>query len=446
MEKVKLNLAKNAIVNLKGWESEEDMGGGAGVFIPRPVYQSHAMNPNWRIFILGLIWVEVDVYNLIGGITMIWHDLIMNWRLLCFFPPFFGRQILRGFLWRLSSQTWWSWIWTTTSWLCCMPCHIRCLFSLHAFFGTRNLFLVGLDWTWLDHGFHPLWKIRSSCYLVLCWGFLTTPLVDYALRIELCVDVFFFWMYFMKMRCVLIFFAWLETLRVHFFCGVGIADSDYPISVCHIHNSHCKDYVCASRWSKCGQTSNGTDKTHDTVGKRVGGSGRHQFASIQPTCCWSCWQSLGGDPHYRIAGTLSPPVVAVFCRSELARQGVGGCRELPWWTFGLFSAHCTGGLAIEVHCDQTSSGWGPHCGRKKKSHHFVGQWSVLRQFRWWWSICQQVCGVHGDSDAAEKLGRPDVVRLAQFLWSSRLCGIFGAQLMGPWRSEWNGWDPLRLWF
>ena len=105
--------------------------------------------------------------------------------------------------------------------------------------------------------------------------------------------------------------------------------------------------------------------------------------------------------------------------------------DLLWWTFGLFSAHCTGGLAIEVHCDQTSSEWGPHCGGKKKSHHFVGQWSVLRQFWWWWFICQQVCGVHGDSDAAEKLGRPDVVRLAQFLRGSRLCGIFGPK----------SWDP-----
>ena len=89
-----------------------------------------------------------------------------------------------------------------------------------------------------------------------------------------------------------------------------------------------------------------------------------------------------------------------------------------------------GGLAIEICCDQTSSGWGPHCGREKKSHHFVGQWSVLRQFWWWWSICQQVCGVHGDSDAAEKLGRPDVVRLAQFLRSSRLRRIFGTQIVG----------------
>ena len=29
--KVKLNLAKNAIVNLKGWESEEDIGGELGI-------------------------------------------------------------------------------------------------------------------------------------------------------------------------------------------------------------------------------------------------------------------------------------------------------------------------------------------------------------------------------------------------------------------------------
>ena len=64
--------------------------------------------------------------------------------------------------------------------------------------------------------------------------------------------------------------------------------------------------------------------------------------------------------------------------------------------------------------------------------HFVGQWSVLREFWWWWwSICRQVCGVHGDCHATAKLGRPDTIRLAQFLRRSRLGRIFGTQIMDP---------------
>ena len=36
-------------------------------------------------------------------------------------------------------------------------------------------------------------------------------------------------------------------------------------------------------------------------------------------------------------------------------------------------------------------------------------------------------------------------RLAHFFRSSRLCRIFGAQLMGSRRSEWNGWNSVWVW-
>ena len=204
--------------------------------------------------------------------------------------------------------------------------------------------------------------------------------------------------------------------------------------------------VCASRWSKYGETSNGIDKTHDTVGNRAGGSGRHQLAATEPTYCWSSWQSLGSDPHYGISGKISPAVVAMFCESKLARQGVGGGRDLPRWAQRLFWKHCPRWQQIEICRDQTSSGWGPHGGRQAKCHHFAGQWSIHRQLWRWWSICWQVRRAHGDSDAAEKLGGPDPLRLAQLLRSKRHCRIFGTQLMGPRGSGRNGWDSLRLWF
>ena len=111
----------------------------------------------------------------------------------------------------------------------------------------------------------------------------------------------------------------------------------------------------------------------------------------------------------------------------------------------FFSKHCPRGLEIEIRRDQTSSGWGPYSGCQEKSHHFAGQWSVLREFWWWWSVCRQICGVHGDCHATAKLGRPDTIRLAQLFRSSRLGRIFGTQIMGSGRSRWNGWDSVRLW-
>ena len=72
--------------------------------------------------------------------------------------------------------------------------------------------------------------------------------------------------------------------------------------------------------------------------------------------------------------------------------------------------------------------WGPH----PNMTILLAKWSVLREFWWWWwwSICRQICGVHGDCHATAKLGRPDIVRLAQLLRSSRLGRIFGTQIMG----------------
>ena len=108
--------------------------------------------------------------------------------------------------------------------------------------------------------------------------------------------------------------------------------------------------------------------------------------------------------------------------------------------------HPIRGQRVKYIPHQRSSYWGPHSVRQEKNHHFVGIWSVLCHLHRWWSICREVCGAHGDSDIAEKLGRPDVVRLAQLLRSSRLCRIFGTQIMGPRGSGWNGRDPLWPWF
>ena len=201
--------------------------------------------------------------------------------------------------------------------------------------------------------------------------------------------------------------------------------------------------VCTSRCcSQCGQHQ---ETPPHTTRKGIRSSGRHQLDGTGTTCCWSCWQSLNRHPHYGIPGTLSSTIVAMFLGPKLARQGVGGCRDLPQWTIRLFWKHCPRRLEVEICCDQTSSGWGPHGGNEKKSHHFVGQWSIHRQLWRWWSLCRQICGAHGDCHATAKLGGRDPLRLAQFLWSSRLCRIFGTQIMGCRRSGWNGWDFVRLW-
>ena len=251
---------------------------------------------------------------------------------------------------------------------------------------------------------------------------------------------------------------------------------------------------------KCGQRPNGGDKADDTVGNRVGGSGGDQLAATRPTCCWSCWQSLYSYPHYGIPGTISPTIVAMFFGPKLARQGVGGCRDLPRWTIRLFLkalpawtrdwnmsrsnvqwvrtspwvpsemppfcwplvntmgtsmlwTRCPGIIAILTWGTCYMPGEYRNDARAPCSKHARAHCIDQRPAKWchpqlWrrWSLCRQVCGVYGDADAAEKLGGRDIVRLAQFLRSSRLCRIFGTQIMGSRRWRWNGWDPLRLLF
>ena len=132
----------------------------------------------------------------------------------------------------------------------------------------------------------------------------------------------------------------------------------------------------------------------------------------------------------------------MFFGPDVEREGVGGCRDLPWWTFGLFQSIALVDPRLKYFgikvwwqstsnegppAQSTSSGWGPHSGREKKSDHFVGQRPIHCQFWWWWwwwwwwcwwwwwwwwSLCRQVCEAHGDCHATAKLGRiRDIVRL-----------------------------------
>ena len=145
------------------------------------------------------------------------------------------------------------------------------------------------------------------------------------------------------MRCVCLFSAWLETLFVHFFlqrwlCCFLIARWLWCKAVALISQASVQFTEACEINQKCGQRPNGGDKADDTVGNRVGGSGGDQLAATRPTCCWSCWQSLYSYPHYGIPGTISPTIVAMFFGPKLARQGVGGCRDLPQWTMKALPA------------------------------------------------------------------------------------------------------------
>ena len=164
---------------------------------------------------------------------------------------------------------------------------------------------------------------------VLCWGFLTTPLVDYALRIQTCADVFFFWCISWKWGACLSFLHGSRPCVCT--CSVALALLIPITRFCVIAKiPQSKTMFVRQDGPNVVKLPTGVPRhmTHDTVGKRVGGSGRHQFAATRPTCCWSCWESLGSDPHYGIAGTIPPAIVAMFRGSKLARRGVGDGRRL----------------------------------------------------------------------------------------------------------------------
>ena len=205
-----------------------------------------------------------------------------------------------------------------------------------------------------------------------------------------------------------LFSARLETLFVYFFCCVGFADSACPMTFGRVATVQPKAVTLVHPLSSFVR--------RDVVPNAVNIK-KHRLTPLERELEAVEGISLAERvvPHDSVAGTLSSTVVAVFRRWKLARQGAGGCRDLPWWTFGLFSKHRAGGPSFEVLWDQTSSGWGPHGGCQAKCHHFVGLWAVLREFWWWWSLCRQVCGAHGDCHAAAKLGGRDPLRLAQFL-------------------------------
>ena len=136
-------------------------------------------------------------------------------------------------------------------------------------------------------------------------------------------------------------------------------------------------------------------------------SARHQFAATRTTCFWSCWQSLGSDPPYSIAGTIPPST-----------------GDLPWWTFGIVAAHCAGGLAIGIHCVRTSlwapSEISPFCWALVSllSTSTIVMYIIIDHHRQNWPckdqrpvICWQVCGAHGGWDEAQEI-----------LWSWLLTG------------------------
>ena len=101
-------------------------------------------------------------------------------------------------------------------------------------------------------------KNTTDCYRALCVGFYET--------------------YFRSVHPVL-HAAWLDTLLVCVFlsCSVGFAAFPLPDD-CGAKRLHGFHRLRCSQ--KCGQHPKSSNKADDTVGKRVGGSGRHQFASI----------------------------------------------------------------------------------------------------------------------------------------------------------------------
>ena len=112
----------------------------------------------------------------------------------------------------------------------------------------------------------------------------------------------------------------------------------------------------------------------NTVANRIG---RNQWDSLEATgtsSCWSAWSGLRSDPDNSVSSALSSSAVAMFCGPILARQGVGGRRDLPR------------GHAIEIHRHPMSSGGGPHRRRQEKSHRLDGFGWVLRtsMLNAWW--------------------------------------------------------------
>ena len=130
--------------------------------------------------------------------------------------------------------------------------------------------------------------------------------------------------------------------------------------------------------------------------------------------------------------SLSSAAVAMFFGPILARQGVGGRRDLPWPAIRIFRAHCSRGHAIEIHrhplmamyFNRVSSGGGPHRRRQEKSHRLDGFGWVLRTNmlsawwpRWrngpWWRWLSQVGTT---SSSSKKLYHPERVNA---------CKVFG---------------------
>ena len=176
----------------------------------------------------------------------------------------------------------------------------------------------------------------------------------------LCVD---FFDVFMNLLCVCRSFLPGSRPTLYFFLWRWLCWFPFP-DVCVERQSHCFhrcrhtrkspakgcdtcDPILASKgWSQCGQCSSCTQT--DTARKRIRSGWWHLSAATGTTCCWSLWQSLSSDPHYGIAGTIPPAIVAMFRGSKLARQGVGGGRDLPWWALCLFPEHCANGQAIDI--------------------------------------------------------------------------------------------------
>ena len=182
------------------------------------------------------------------------------------------------------------------------------------------------------------------------------------------------------------------------------------------------------------------------LGKRITSCWRNQLEATGTTRCWSCCRVSVVTPTTASRARFHPQLWQCFVDQSWPDKELVVVETYHDEPSAFFPAHCARGPAIEIHRDQTSSGWGPHRGAKRNLTIFVGIWSVLCQLRWWWFICQQVCGADGGWDEETVLGGVDAVRLAQFLWISKaLQGIrnptHGIQkIRMKWMRFW------RLWF